>query len=90
MEIKNNSWQKEEFTIQVDEVIKEFARCEFPDEEMRDIHVSVFPFEPKERERYQMRYDEKGDLTFVSRTLISSNHSNRRIRPKWVRFSRRR
>ena len=90
MEMKDNSWQKEEFTVQVDEVIKEFARCEFPDEEMRDIPISVFPFEPKDRERYQMKYDENGNLTFVSRTFITPNHVHRRVRPKWVRFSRRR
>lgn len=85
-----NSWQSGEFTIQVDEVINGFARCEFPDEEMRDISISVFPFEPKERERYQMKYDENGSLIFVSRTFTIPNCTNKRIRSKWIRFTRRR
>lgn len=86
----NNSWQDKEFTIQVDEVINQLARCEFPDEEMRDVPIYIFPFEPKEFEKYQMKYDENGHLIFISRSLINSDYRNKRIRPKWMRFPRRR
>lgn len=88
--MEDNSWQNEEFTIQVDEVINQFARCEFPDEEMRDVPISIFPFEPKSLEKYQMKYDENGNLIFVSKTIINFVCRNRRIRPKWIRFSKRR
>ena len=90
MESKNETWMMEEFSIYMDETINGYARCEFPDEKMRDVPFSTFPFEPKERERYLMRYAEEGNLIFISKIIRNTNYKNRRIRPKWMRFSKRR
>ena len=86
MNNSNNVWKNEEFTIFVDEVIGDFARCEFPDEEMRDVLLSIFPFEVKERERYKMKYDEAGNLVFVSKIEEVLSKSRRKTEVKWMRF----
>ena len=89
MEEKNETWRFEKFIIRVDEKINGFARCEFPNEEMLDIPLNVFPFEPQERERYQMCYDAEGKLQFISSITRSSTRRKMQIGPKWMRFSKR-
>jgi len=80
------------FEIFVDRVEGKFAVCEFPDGNMKDICLSVFPCEVREKHRYRMRYDEKGKIQFVEKVISSqeSISSKTRLPSRFLRFSKKR
>lgn len=87
MESRSEESANREFNVIVDEVIGQFARCEFPNEEMVDILLSVFPFIPKEKECYKMRYTEDGNLLFVSK-IYRNIDAKKRLNSRLIRFSK--
>lgn len=93
MEKKNIDSSDTSFTIMIDRIEGEFAVCEFPDdEELKNVELSLFPFQVKENERYKIRYVAEGKLQYISKVIHDSENNailsriKKRMNSRLLRF----
>lgn len=76
--------QNNTFIIAIDRIEGEYAVCEFPENEMKDIKISTIPFEVKEKELLIVRYSSSNELEIISKVPKSPK---KRIIPRLIRFN---
>lgn len=76
------------FDIIVDRIEGNYAICEMPDETMCDIELSSFSDIPKDRERYKVFVDTKGNVIVAHRIEKEIPDENRhKLSNRFIRFT---
>ncbi len=81
--------KKSKVIIFIDRIEGDYAVCEFPGEEMRDIHLDVFRsqnFEAHERERFQIEIHDNGEITIICKVHLLPESSKKKLNSKLIRF----